>query len=416
MSPSPRHGSLAGAAAFIVGVPLGFGVLGAILHGPWRESEWTRYVEHPVEQTEVVLFCCALTVLAVKLLGWLRERWALRCQLLPRWNGQPAPIEAAKALREQFARQPLPVQRSWLGRRVAGVLDFVHGRRSAGELDDQLRTLADNDALAQDASFSLLRLIIWAIPILGFLGTVIGITGAIAGVTPETLEQSLSAVTGGLATAFDTTALALFLTMILMFLSFVVERLEQSVLQQVDAYVEAELAHRFERTGNEGSPINEVLRQASQGLMRTAEQLVEKQAALWQQSLDRMERRWSEAAPKQWEQMQRGLEQAIETTLTRHAQHLRQTEDTFLARSQVLLEGLTLAAERLRLQAAGMAHLQDQEAQLLRLQESLNNNLAAVANTGAFDQAVQSLTAAIHLLTTRVGPAPTPRLSNRPAA
>src|SRR5207244_8605518 len=127
-------------------------------------------------------------------------------------------------------------------------LEFVHSRGSANQLDDHLRSLADADALVHEESYSLLRFITWAIPILGFLGTVLGITGAISGVTPEILERSLSHVTDGLALAFDTTALALGLTMLLMFSSFLVERAEQSVLEAVDRYADREFAPRFERT------------------------------------------------------------------------------------------------------------------------------------------------------------------------
>lgn len=417
MNASPRRGWFGGGAAFVIGVPLGFGLLWAMLYGPWQDSEWKRYVEHPVEQAEVVLFCCAITALVAKMLGGLRERRAFVYEILPPWNGKAVPVAQAKALQEHLAGQPRRVRSTWLGRRVAGVLDFVHSRGSVNELDDHMRTLADNDAMAQDGSYSLLRFITWAIPILGFLGTVVGITGAVAGVTPETLEQSLSGVTSGLATAFDTTALALFLTMILMFFSFVSERFEQNILQQVDGYVDAELAHRFERTGAESSPIVEALRHNSESLVRTAEQLVEKQAALWGRSVAAMEQRWSAAASQQFDAMHRALEQAMETALTRSAQRLRQTEDKFLARSQTIMDGLTATAERFRLQTVALAQLQDNEAQLLRLHEALNENLAAVANTGAFEQAVQSLTAAIHLLTARVATtAPPPSRLVKPAA
>ncbi|MCI0681388.1 MAG: MotA/TolQ/ExbB proton channel family protein [Gemmataceae bacterium] len=416
MNASPRRGWFAGSAAFVIGVPLGLGVLWALHDGPWQGSEWKRYVEHPVEMAEVLLFCCALTALAGKLLGGLRERWAFAYDLLPRWNGKAVPVTEAQTLRQHVAGQPRHVRSSWLGQRVAGVLDFVNSRGSVNELDDQLRTLSDNDALAQDGSYSLLRFITWAIPILGFLGTVVGITGAVANVTPETLEQSLSGVTSGLATAFDTTALALFLTMILMFFSFVSERFEHNVLQRVDAYVDAELAHRFERTGAECSPIVEALRHNSQNLLMTAEQLVERQAALWGRTIAAMEHRWNEAASRQFETIHSALTRALDETLTRYLQHLRQTEEKFLARSQTVMDGLTATAERFRLQTIALAQLQDNEAQLLRLHEALNENLAAVANTGAFEQAVQSLTAAIHLLTARVATtAPAARLT-KPAA
>src|SRR5262249_57583182 len=127
--------------------------------------------------------------------------------------------------------------------------------------------------------------ITWAIPILGFLGTVLGITKAISGVTPERLENDLSTVTDGLALAFDATALALGLTMLLMFLSFLVERAEQGVLDMVDRYADAQLAHRFERTGPEGSEFVAVVRQNTAVLLRATEQLVQRQADIWTDTL-----------------------------------------------------------------------------------------------------------------------------------
>ena len=60
---------------------------------------------------------------------------------------------------------------------------------NANDLDDQLATLADNDAIALDASYAQTRFMIWAMPILGFLGTVLGITDAIANISPEQMEK-----------------------------------------------------------------------------------------------------------------------------------------------------------------------------------------------------------------------------------
>src|SRR5207237_7353430 len=141
---------------------------------------------------------------------------------------------------------------------------FLVFRASAADLDDHLRCLADADALALEGSYALTRFITWAIPILGFLGTVLGITQSIFGITPEKLENSLSEVTDGLALAFDATALALALTMLTMFLSFMVERAEQAILDTVDRYTERELAHRFERTGPAGNEFALVARHHSE--------------------------------------------------------------------------------------------------------------------------------------------------------
>jgi biopolymer transport protein ExbB/TolQ len=316
MSRSASHdpkarSSFASVAAFLFGLPVGSGLLLFLHRGPFHDSDLLRYVEHPVEMTEVVMFCCAVGALLAKLAGWWAERSASRSQLLPPWDGQPVPVATAAALREHLARQSARVQGTLLGRRVANVLEFAQSRGSANDLDDQIRTLADNDVMAQDSSYALLRFITWAIPILGFLGTVLGITSAIKGVTPEVLEKSLSGVTDGLATAFDSTALALFLTMILMLCTSLVERLEQGILEKVDAYVDAELTHRFERTDPESSQLVDALRQNTQVLLKATEQLVERQASLWSRSLEKADRVWNETGHKQQEKLTTGLTQAL---------------------------------------------------------------------------------------------------------
>src|SRR5262249_1178531 len=122
--------------------------------------------------------------------------------------------------------------------------------------------------------------------------------------------------------------------------------------------------------------------------------------------------------------------QAMEASLTRFGQRVADLEKKLLERHQALLEGMIkvtvankengqsqqLALARLT-DAIGMsvqmiAKMQTGEEQLLRLQESLNQNLFLLVNSATFKQAVESLTAAISLLTTRVQPAQsmTPRI------
>src|SRR5262249_18046275 len=154
--------------------------------------------------------------------------------------------------------------------------------------------------------------ITWAIPILGFLGTVLGITKAISGVTPERLENDLSTVTDGLALAFDATALALGLTMLTMFLSFLVERAEQGVLDLVDRYSDRELAHRFERLEIDGGKLTEVMRQQSCTLLEAVEQLVHRQANIWAQALVDADARRADIEVQQQQSFTLALQQATE--------------------------------------------------------------------------------------------------------
>ncbi len=404
-------------AAFLVGIPVSAALLYAIHAGPLAQHEAARYVKHPVECVVVVMFCMAVAALGSKFLASLRERAALRASLLPEWDNQPVPVAEADKLLADLDKQPRRYRNTYLGRRLAAVLEFVHNRRSAAELDDQMRGLADADAMSLEGSYALTRFITWAVPILGFLGTVLGITGAISGVTPEKLEHELNAVTDGLALAFDATALALGLTMVMMFLSFLTERLEQGILERVDATAERLLAHRFERVTGEGGAFVEVLRQSSQTLLQTSEQLVQRQAEVWAKAMEEADKRRIDAEQRSQGRLADVLENAIQKTLDAHSQRLIDVEKHSGNQASVLIEKLTALSTAVReagreqqnllakvvqglaSQTDSLSRLQDGEKQLLRLQQSLQQNLDALAGSGAFEQAVHSLTAAIHLLT-----------------
>jgi hypothetical protein len=359
----------------------------------------------------VALFCVGLAALAFKLGGVWNERAARRARPLPAWDGKPVPCADAGRLASGLLGLPPRLLGTWLVRRVAAALDFVRCRGTADQLDDQLRALSDADALAVEGSYGLTRFITWAIPILGFLGTVVGITDAVAGVTPEKLEKSMSQVTDGLATAFDTTALALALTMVLMFLTFAVERLEQGALDAADRYAEEQLAHRFERGGHESGDAVAAVRQNTQVLLDATEKLVQRQAEVWSQALAAAEERWADAGRRQEERLTSSLSAALTHTLEAHEQRLAALEQRALAQQTAAVERLhSLTAAQAELaravadQTEALARLQDGGGELTRLQETLARNLEALAGAGAFEQAVHSLTAAIHLLTARAGP------------
>jgi biopolymer transport protein ExbB/TolQ len=419
--------------ALLGGVPLAVGVLCSIHFTSVAQTEAARYVHNPVEWVEVLMFCCAASALAAKLWQHARERLAGRYELLPPWDGNPAPLAEAARLLAGLNRLPARLHRTRLVRRVAAVLDFLCRRGSAAELDDQLRALADGDSVALENSYSLIRFITWAIPILGFLGTVLGITMAISGVTPEKLETGLNQVTDGLAIAFDATALALGLTMLTMFLSFVVDRLEQGALEDVDRYVDCHLAHRFARPGGAGDGTLEAVRQNTQVLLQASEELVRRQAELWASTIEEADYRRTEEEKRHQERLAGALEKALERTLKAHAEQVAALQRQAVEDSARLLERLATLAETVRAtgqeqqaglrqvaeavvaQANVLGQLQAGEKHLLRLEQELHQNLTALAGAQAFEQALHSLTAAVHLLTSRVPGEPRPsRLGTRP--
>jgi biopolymer transport protein ExbB/TolQ len=416
--------------AFAFGLPLAALILVPLRLEPLASMELARYVKHNVECVEVILFCCAMAALAAKFIFSTAERAVCDAEVLPPWDGRPVPVSEAPNLLAAVQNLPARLRNTYLGRRVTAVVEFLCQRQSAAELDDHLRGLTDNDALALEGTYALTRFITWAIPILGFLGTVLGITQAIAAVTPEKLEHDISGLTNGLALAFDATALGLALTMLTMFCSFLVERREQAVLDAVDHYVERQLAHRFLRAGADAAPVLEAIRQNSQVLLDAAGQLVQRQADVWGQSMQEVQRRAADWQASVQERLAAAVEAALERTLDAHARRLAGLEQKAVDQSGRLYEqmatlaaavrdtareqqaALTQVGEAVAGQAAVLARVQEGEQALVQSQSVLQQNLQALAASGQFDQALHSLTAAVHLLTARAGALA--ELPNRP--
>ncbi len=105
------------------------------------------------------------------------------------------------------------------------------------------------DTSSSDSSYALGRVLIWAIPILGFIGTVMGLGDAVAGFSAflagaaelSAIKDAISDVTIGLGVAFDTTLLALVLSVLVMFPLTSVQRREENFFVEVDNYLEDSL-------------------------------------------------------------------------------------------------------------------------------------------------------------------------------
>jgi hypothetical protein len=93
----------------------------------------------------------------------------------------------------------------------------------------------------------------WAIPVLGFIGTVMGLSTAIGGFaavlqSAEDLSQiksSLQGVTGGLATAFETTLQALVAALIIQLILTFLKKSEEEFLDECSEYCVRNVVNRL---------------------------------------------------------------------------------------------------------------------------------------------------------------------------
>ncbi len=383
--------------------------------GRWKDEFVIRYFAgHWVEYIETAMFFVGMAGLVLKALDVMRQSAALGRIALPPISGGPAPASDAGKLLRSLDDVPEHQRDDYLPRRLREALQSVQFAGSADKLGDELKYLSESDANRSHASYSLLRIIIWAIPILGFLGTVIGITMAIASLNPQALEDSLPTVTGGLGVAFDTTALALGLSMVLMFTQFFVDRLEGRLLSQVDARAAEQLGGRFEQLGAVDDPQVAAVRRIGDAVIKATEALVEKQAEIWQRTLDASQRRWSELGANAGKQMEQALSGALSQSITAHAERLAASSEAAAEQNRRnwsrLQQALADSAEKTKAQQTELTkqgeillRVVEATGHVTKLEEALNGNLAALAGAQHFEETLLNLAGAIHLLNARLG-------------
>ncbi len=206
----------------------------------------------------VFLMSWSISILAMKYAKLKRQRASMLFDLLP--NEIAGEINEDNVDKFVANIQELPVEpgESFLVSRVLRGLEHFRVRRSNPEVASMLASHSEIDGNAVQSSYTLLNVFIWAIPILGFIGTVIGISAAVGGFSGNleaaqdisVLKDSLNNVTGGLATAFDTTLIALVMSIFVMFPSSSLQKSEEDLLNWVDEYCNENLLKRLNDGGD----------------------------------------------------------------------------------------------------------------------------------------------------------------------
>ncbi len=405
--------------AILVGLAITVVVYLLVLRGPLHNKLAVRYLaSHPVSYCATAMFFIGIVALGAKLRRVVREYGALARVGLELEPDEPIEPDQVKGLLAQLGQLPSSVRNSHLARRLRRALEYVADRGSADGLDDELRFLSEVDAAQQHESFALVRILIWATPMLGFLGTVIGITQALGNLDGTELATNVQAamdkLLSGLYVAFDTTALALTLSILLMFFQFLVDRFESELLAAVDQRVEHELAGRFTRESLSSDPYLSSVERMSGAVIRAADMLVKQQIQLWEQSLHEMRARWEQTTAGTTEAIREGVSAALDQSLAHFADQLATHQSRLLSSTLETAQQwqTDLAASRKQLvqqhdlsqrQLEAMTELLQATGEVQRLEAALNDNLRSLSAVGSFEQAVVSLGATAQLLAAQIG-------------
>lgn len=385
-----------------------------VIHQPaMRDTMLYRYTtEHFVEYVIVALFIWGLMDVALKVLALPKEKLALRHDWLPTRQGRE-PASNATSLLDRVRSQPAWLQESKIGKRLVEALSFVSEKGSAEDYREHLQYLSDQDEDNTHASYSLIRFVAGISPVLGFLGTVIHFGTALSGISFDELVDRLPGVVSEMGSAFNTTTVALAAAMTMMFSLFVCERIERGIVRTIDRFVERELLNRFEIKDPNVLPFLSILQSANQEALQAIGGTLKGQVELWSRTLEALFQRFDQrqhAESQAWEGALAVLQQRHEAYDGQREERLRQSlslvdakQEQHLAHIQATLQKAVALRDDFGNLAKTLDAIARGEGKLVEMQSTLSDNLRVLRETQQIEEALHSLTAAIHLLTARHG-------------
>ncbi|MEX2578204.1 MAG: MotA/TolQ/ExbB proton channel family protein [Verrucomicrobiales bacterium] len=230
--------------------------IGGYLRELFTERGWPQYV------TTLLTFWC-LGLLILKWLNIRKQRRAMLIQALPTDISEEINPSNLKAFHDHIVNFPKPLRNTYIVNRIRKALEFFYVRQNNPEVAQMITAQSEVDAAKVNSSYAVVKVFLWAIPIMGFIGTVLGIGNAIGGFGAvfgageggdmADIKEPLLDVLGSMGVAFDTTLLALVFSIILSFPASGLQNEEDDLVTDVDEYC---IDHLLKRLNDGGAASN----------------------------------------------------------------------------------------------------------------------------------------------------------------
>ncbi len=127
---------------------------------------------------------------------------------------------------------------------MARGLERYHITGSVPEATETIMGRLEVAAEQQESELSMLRYLVWAVPSIGFIGTVRGISVALQR-ADEALQGDISGVTSALGVAFNSTLVALFISILLMLLIHLLQSGQEGLILRLQTFCREQLIDKL---------------------------------------------------------------------------------------------------------------------------------------------------------------------------
>lgn len=187
-----------------------------------------------------ILMLWCLAMIGYKGNAIIQERRLLEQQLVPIAEGVRVLPEDSREYARQLQALPESQRALLLPRTLLNALTRFGATRNVQDVASSTHQLVSSEAERLESELSMVRYILWAIPAIGFIGTVRGI-GLALNMAHKAVEGDVSGVTENLGTAFNSTLIALLISILLMFLVHQLQLLQERLVFEAETYCDDHL-------------------------------------------------------------------------------------------------------------------------------------------------------------------------------
>ncbi|MFT4924214.1 MAG: biopolymer transport protein ExbB/TolQ [Phenylobacterium sp.] len=192
------------------------------------------------QETCFVLMFWALMIMAFKARTAVQERSMLSRQLLQVSGGSSILPQDTRDYSRSLQDLPDPERRLMAPRTLLMALQRFSATANVAAVATAIKDLCDAESDRLDSELAMIRYIAWAIPSIGFIGTVRGI-GEALGQAHKAIEGDIAGVTISLGVAFNSTFIALVISIFVMFFSHQLQLLQERLVQNTQDYCDTNL-------------------------------------------------------------------------------------------------------------------------------------------------------------------------------
>ena len=209
-----------------------------------ERSAWVVLKDYEQESCFILMFW-VMAIMGMKAQAVSAQRRLLSQPLVSIEDGRRVLPEDARKLSRPLEALPEPERGYLLPKVLRNALNRYGSTGSVQDVSNVVRDICDTEADRLDSELSMVRYITWAIPSIGFIGTVRGI-GAALGNAHEAVAGNIAAVTASLGVAFNSTFVALLISIVIMFLMHQITLMQERMVLEAQDYCDHNLIRHLQ--------------------------------------------------------------------------------------------------------------------------------------------------------------------------